>query len=64
MSRVYSIKIVLEQKSKKIEDKVTKIKLKEIIKKLDNYKNIKNVKDENVLELLKYYSLVEELNKI
>jgi hypothetical protein len=54
----------LTELSKKVEDKTTQIKLNEVINLLQPLDKKTNVKDENVISLLQYYQLVEELNKI
>jgi hypothetical protein len=54
----------LTELSKKVEDKTTQIKLNEVINLLQPLDKKTNVKDENVVSLLQYYQLVEELNKI
>ena len=48
---------------KKVDDKVTAIKLKESTKQLDNLQLGSFVKDSQVLNLMRYYELVKELKK-
>jgi len=48
---------------KKVDDKVTAIKLKESTKQLDNLQLGNFVKDSQVLNLMRYYELVKELKK-
>lgn len=59
--QISGIKNILLKYYKRIDDKVIKIKLNEVIHKLDSYNNIKSIKEENVLELLRYYELTSEL---
>lgn len=47
-----------------VEDKVIQIKLHETISMLNKFDNIKSVKDEHILSLLRYYDLVKELKEI
>ena len=51
-----------------INDRVTKIKLKEAIHSIDKFclpkhKNAKTIKDINVIQMMRYYQLLEELKK-
>lgn len=52
---------VLTKKTKNVKDKSLKIKLAEVINLLDEYKTIKNVDENHVSALLRYYSLIEDL---
>jgi hypothetical protein len=54
----------LTELSKKIEDRTTQIKLNEVINLLQPLDKKTNVRDENVVSLLQYYQLVEEINNI
>jgi len=47
----------------KIEDKTIQIKLNEVINLLQPINKTQNVKDENIISLLQYYQLVNELKK-
>ena len=50
---------------KKIDDKITKIKLTEVNNLLNKIKNKKSlVNDKDVLTIMRYYELVEELNNV
>ncbi len=51
----------LQKASKKIKDKVIKIKLVEVANLLDKYKKLKTVQENNVLSLLLYHELKKEL---
>jgi hypothetical protein len=54
----------LTELNKKVSDKVTKIKLTEVVKLLTKLTESKNVKDEHILALMKYYDLANELKKV
>ena len=58
-----SIKKQLKTESKKITDKVTKIKVNKLSEMLCNVETIKVIKESHVLSLLRYYDLVTELKK-
>ncbi len=51
----------LQKASKKVKDKVIKIKLNEVANLLNKYKTLKSVQEENVLSLLLYHELQKEL---
>jgi hypothetical protein len=54
----------LTKLSKKVDDKTIQIKLNEVINLLQPLDKKTNVKDENVISLLQYYQLKEELSKL
>jgi len=54
----------LKKNVKSIEDKVTVIKLKEAITLTKNLTNHRVVKDSDVVNLMRYYELVEEINNV
>lgn len=56
------VKKVFKSASPKIEDDVTKIKLNEVLNSITYVDN--KIKDENILKLLNYYELADELIKI
>lgn len=56
-----ALKAVLKKKSKKIEDKVTSIKLSEVINLLERNENINRVKEDHVHSLLLYHELLKEI---
>jgi len=58
------IKKELAELALKVDDKVTKIKLVEVVKQIDSLSHGKIVRDEQVNMLLKYYSLIAELRRI
>ena len=48
---------------KKVDDKVTRIKLKESVNQINNLSFGNFVKDSQVLNLMRYYELIKELKK-
>ena len=58
-----NIKSQLQTESKKITDKVTKIKVNKLSEMLCNVETIKVVKESHILSLLRYYDLITELKK-
>jgi len=54
----------LKEKVKDVDDKVTTIKLKEAMKLTKNLTNHRVVKDNDVVNLMRYYELVEEINNV
>lgn len=52
---------ILEQKIKKVTDKSLKIKLSEVISLLENYESIKNVEENHISAMLRYYDLANDL---
>lgn len=55
------IKTVLVEKTKRVKDKTTKIKLAEVIGLLDQYDAIKNVDENHISALMRYYDLINDL---
>jgi hypothetical protein len=61
------VKKNLKRYSKKVDDKITKIKLNEAIKSINKFCNIGNpkvVNDSVVIQLMRYYELIKELKKV
>jgi hypothetical protein len=58
------IKKLLESKMKNVKDKAVKIKLNEVVGLLDQYKNMKNVEENHVSALLRYYDLINDLDGV
>tara|TARA_A100001201_G_scaffold118626_1_gene102171 strand:+ start:712 stop:1566 length:855 start_codon:yes stop_codon:yes gene_type:complete len=58
----------LTKKMKKVDDKIVKIKLSEVLNSFDKFCNVddksKNVNDKVVLQMMRYYELLTELNKL
>ena len=63
-NEVSKIKKQLNSHIKKVEDKVTKIKLSEAIHQVENLTKGKVVKDKQVLTLMRYYELIKELKNV
>lgn len=55
------VKQLLVKKTTKVSDKALKIKLNEVIGLLENYKSLKNVDENYVSALLRYYDLLNDL---
>jgi hypothetical protein len=62
-TKVQEIKIELTEITKKVTDKVVKIKLKEVNNMILPLGKISNVGNDDLVNLLQYYSLLEELQK-
>ncbi|KKK97929.1 hypothetical protein LCGC14_2647810, partial [marine sediment metagenome] len=62
-SEVPKVKKKLQELLPYINDKVTKIKVKEVVNVIDKLQEGKLVADNQVVTLLRYYELVEELEK-
>ena len=58
------IQIVLSSKIKSIHDKSLKIKLTEVVELLEQYKTLKNVEENHISALLRYYSLINDLDGV
>lgn len=54
----------LKSLSTKVEDKVVKIKLSEVVNLLKEIATAKTIKDNHILSLLRYHELVKELKKV
>ena len=59
---IAQLQIQLTEKSKKVNDKVLKIKLDEVKKFLTPLEKKDKVTSENLVDLLQFYSLTEKLN--
>ncbi len=59
-----NIKLKLSKLSNKIDDKLSLIKINEVINLLKPLEKTENVKDENIISLLQYYQLIEEINNL
>ena len=58
---ITNIKLLLEREIKKVKDQTTKIKLKEVNKLILELNNRTTVKNNHLVDLLQYHSLLEEL---
>lgn len=56
-----NIQKVLTSKTKGVKDKTLKIKLSEVVDLLEQYKTLKNVDENHISALLRYYSLINDL---
>jgi len=63
-SEVSKVKKILSKSLPKIKDKITQIKLKEAINQTDSLKKGNIIKDSQVVSLLRYYELIEELKNV
>jgi len=63
VAEVTKIQKDLKSLNAKVTDKVTKIKLSEVTNLLNTYKEVKVVKDNHVLNLLRFHELIKELKK-
>lgn len=61
--RIPLIKKEISLLSKKVDNKITKIKLTEVANMLDKIASAKLIKESHVLSMLRYYELVDELKK-
>jgi hypothetical protein len=59
-----SLQKELKSLTTKVNDKVTKIKLTEVVNLLKDVQATKSIKDNHILNLLRYYELVKELKKV
>jgi hypothetical protein len=62
--RLFEIKTTLLEMSKTVEDKVTAIKLKEVVKHIKPIHENENLRDDTVTVLLQYYDLIKEIKKV
>ena len=65
-SEIPRVKSDIKRYSKKIDDKITKIKLNEVVKSINKFCSIGNSKiinDSAVIQLMSYYELIKELKK-
>jgi hypothetical protein len=63
-SSLISVKNELNELKSKIDDKVTEIKLNEVISLINPIPSKSTVKDEHVISLLQYFQLTEEIKKV
>ena len=59
--KIISLKEILSNQSKRIKDKTTLIKINEVSKYLVELKNTDKVDDNNLVDLLRFYELIQEL---
>ena len=63
-TKVNEIKTTLEELNTKVTDKVTKIKIEEVIKMLPTLDKTAKVKDDDLTNLLQYYDLIQEVRNV
>lgn len=63
-SEANKIQESLTGKIKKVKDKSLKIKLTEVVDLLEQYKTVKNVEENHISALLRYYSLINDLDGV
>lgn len=63
-SEANKIQESLTSKIKKVKDKSLKIKLTEVVDLLEQYKTVKNVEENHISALLRYYSLINDLDGV
>jgi hypothetical protein len=63
-TKINEIKKTLEISSKKVKDNTTKIKLVEVIKLLSEIDKGSKINNDDLVNLLQYYQLTEELSKV
>jgi hypothetical protein len=57
-----NIKNIFKKNIHKVKDKSLQIKLTEVVNLLETYNQIKNVEENHISALLRYYSLIEDLS--
>jgi hypothetical protein len=62
--RLSEIKSTLLEMSKTVEDKVTSIKLKEVVKHIKHIHENETLRDDTVTTLLQYYDLIKEIKRV
>ena len=63
-TKINELKISLKDYAKSVSDKVTKIKLVEVIKLLKEIDKTTKINNDDLINLLQYYELTEELSKV
>jgi small-conductance mechanosensitive channel len=63
-AKVNEIKESLTELNSKVTDKVTKIKIEEVIKMLPTLDKTSKVKDDDLTNLLQYYDLIQEVKNV
>ena len=63
-SEVSKVTKILKNYLIKVDDKVTKIKLSEVINQIPNLKVGNVVKDKQIVNLMRYYELIKELENV
>ena len=55
---------VLSEKVNTVDDKITKIKINEVVNQADSLKKGKVVSDKQVVSLMRYYQLIQEIDNV
>ncbi len=63
-SEVEVVKDTLKNQIKKVDDKVTQIKLTEVVNQIDGLKKGKVVSDKQVVSMMRYYQLIGEIDNV
>ena len=63
-NEIEDVKATLTSQIKKVDDKVTQIKLTEVINQIDEVKKGKVVSDKQVVSMMRYYQLIEEIDNV
>ena len=63
-SEVEVVKDTLKTQIKKVNDKVTQIKLTEVVNQIDGLKKGKVVSDKQVVSMMRYYQLIGEIDNV
>ena len=63
-SEVEEVKDTLKSQIKKVDDKVTQIKLTEVVNQMDSLKKGKIVSDKQVVSMMRYYQLIGEIDDV
>ena len=63
-SEVEVVKDTLKTQIKKVDDKVTQIKLTEVVNQIDGLKKGKVVSDKQVVSMMRYYQLIGEIDNV
>ena len=64
VSKVEEVKDTLKSQIKKVDDKVTQIKLTEVMNQIDGLKKGKIVSDKQVVSMMRYYQLIGEIDDV
>ena len=63
-SEIEIVKDTLKSQLKKVDDKVTQIKLTEVVNQIDKMKKGKIVSDKQVVSMMRYYQLIGEIDNV
>jgi hypothetical protein len=63
-NKIQEVKKVLKLQARKVKDDTTKIKLLEVVKLLKEIDKGSKINNDDLINLLQYYELTEELSKV